>query len=390
MTGETIQVERTGRSKTAATTNLQRDVYKLAHTSDGSGGDGLKATDKVERAAQLWLDKFEGMVADGVRSATTLDLYRGQLEAVVLPSIGQLRLAECTVGRMDMFFTALSRRRTASGMPLSAKYRQSIRTIIKSILAQAVTHGAIPQNPIRDISPIEERRKKPPRALTHEERRRLFAWFTAEDGDGDTLKAREAARRHDLPDLLTLMLGTGVRIGEALAVRWNDLDLEGVPIVEPGGRMAAQPIMAVTGNIVRVKGKGLIRNPGKTEKSLRIAPLPQFVTDVLKRRMPEDCDPDLPVFPTIGAHGITWRDPRNVSGEILAMRRAMGIDWPLTSHTFRRTAATIWHDAGTLTDRQAADLMGHAQITMMLNRYVARGELHPAGAAVMDAAWMNS
>lgn len=392
MTGETIQVERTGRSRSAATSALQRAIRDLGRTPGGSE-EGLQPTDTVARAARLWMEKFEHQVATGTRSATTLDLYRGQLDAVVLPSLGQLRLAECTVGRMDMFFTALSRRRTERGTAPSAKYRQSIRTVVKNILEQAVVHDAIPSNPIRDISRIEDgRRKAKPRALTSEERRRLFAWFDVTTGDVAVDEARVAARRRSLPDLLTLMLGTGVRIGEALAVRWTDLDLDGVPLVAANGDLFGQPIMAVTGNIVRVKGQGLIRNPGKTEKSLRIVPLPRFVAEMLRNRMPADVDPDWPVFPTVGtrSRGVTWRDPRNVSGEILEMRRAMGVDWKLTSHTFRRTAATIWNDAGTLSNRQAADLMGHAQISMMLNNYIGRGELHPEGAAVMDAAWRDS
>ncbi|WP_434092920.1 hypothetical protein [Pseudonocardia alni] len=66
-------------------------------------------------------------------------------------------------------------------------------------------------------------------------------------------------------------------------------------------------------------------------------------------------------------------------------RKAAGMDWPVTSHTFRKTATTIWHDSGILTDRQKADLTGHAKISTLTDIYVARGELHPAGAAVMDA-----
>jgi integrase len=120
--------------------------------------------------------------------------------------------------------------------------------------------------------------------------------------------------------------------------------------------------------------------------------LPRFVADMLAASRTGDVEPDWPVFATIGTknRGVTWRDPRNVSADLLAMRRAMGVDWKLTSHTFRRTAATIWHDSGTLSNRQSADLIGHSQITTMLNTYVARGELHPEGAAVMDAAWIDS
>jgi hypothetical protein len=41
------------------------------------------------------------------------------------------------------------------------------------------------------------------------------------------------------------------------------------------------PIVAIKGNVVRHRGKGLHRHAGKTETSLRIVLLPRFVVDVL-------------------------------------------------------------------------------------------------------------
>jgi len=388
-TGRSIQVSRQGRSESGAQRALREAIKELRGPTD----EPLRPTDRVERAAELWLRKLEALVADGRRSATTLDLYRGQLRHVVLPALGQLRIAECTVGRLDVFFANLAATKTRYGTPMSAKYRQSVKIVVRHVLQQAVKHGALPGNPVRDIDPIEDGgRKRQPRALTLEERRRLFAWLAACSDDTATARAQEAARRHDLPDLLTLMVGTGLRIGEVLGLRWRDVDLEGVPMSGVDGTLTLQPILAVTGNIVRVRGKGLLRNAGKTEKALRIVPLPRFVTDMLAARRPAEADPDWPVFATVGkrGRGVTWREPANVSGDILAMRRAMGVDWKLTSHTFRKTAATIWHDSGILTDRQKADLTGHAKISTLTDIYVARGELHPEGAAVMDAAWMDS
>lgn len=387
--GRTIPLERTGPSSAAARRRLQEAIRDLRPVTD----EPLRPHHTVERAGELWLRKLDSLVADGRRSATTADLYRGQWSSVVLPAIGQLRISECTVGRMDVFFTDLAGRRSRYGAPLSAKYRQSIKIVVKQVLQLAVKHEALPANPTREVERIEGgRRRTQPRALTAEERRRLFAWFTATDGDEASTKARAAAVRRDLPDVLTLMLGTGIRIGEALALRWADLDLEGVPLAAYDGTLFAQPIAAITGNIVRVKGQGLIRNPGKTERSLRVVPLPRFVSDMLRERRPVNADLEWPVFSTVGnrGRGVTWRDPRNVSGEILEMRQAMGVTWKLTSHTFRKTAATIWHDAGTLSDRQAADLIGHAKVSMLTDVYVHRGELHPEGAAVMDAAWLDS
>ncbi len=256
------------------------------------------------------------------------------------------------------------------------------------ILRVAVQQEAIRDNPVRHLNPIEAGSLKP-RALTGQERRRFLAWMQGTSDDKAEARAQASARRRDLPGVVTFMLGTGVRIGEALGVRWCDVDLEGVPVVD-GDELRAVPIVAITGNVVRHRGKGLHRHAGKTETSLRIVPLPRFVVDVLAKR--EQYGPEVPVFPAVTSKGdaFNWKDPNNMSTYIREARQAAGTDWPLTSHTFRKTAAAIWHDSGVLANRQKADPTGHAKISTLTDIYVARGELHPQGAAVMDAAWLNT
>jgi integrase len=376
--GVTRTLARRGPTKTKAFTALQDEI----RSRTGSPKAPLRPENTFERAAEMWLAKLDAQVAEGTRATTTADTYRQRLHSVVLPALGQWRLRECTVPRLDTFFSGL----TATQ---GAQSRKTIRTVVSLILRLAVQHEAIPDNPVRHLDPIEGGSRKP-RALTTEERRRFLAWMAGTSTDKKEARAQAAARRRDLPDIVTFMLGTGVRIGEALGVRWCDVDLEVVPVVD-GDHLRAVPIVAITGNVVRHRGKGLHRHDGKTDMALRIVPLPQFVVSVLDRR--ERHSPDAPVFPAAGSKrtGPTWRDPNKMSTYIREARQAAGMDWPVTSHTFRKTAATIWHDAGVLTDRQKADLTGHAKISTLTDIYVARGErLHPAGAAVMDAAWLDS
>jgi integrase len=150
------------------------------------------------------------------------------------------------------------------------------------------------------------------------------------------------------------------------------------------------PIAAITGNIVYVRGKGLVRHDGKTETSLRIVPLPSFVSKMLTAR--DQNGDDAPVFPARQQHTgePTWKSPHNVTKYIREARAAAKLSFKLTSHIYRKTAATIWNDAGILSDRQVGDLTGHKKIATLKDIYVGRGELHPDGAAVMDAAWLDT
>ena len=334
-------------------------------------------------AAALWLAKIAAK-----RRGTTYDTYRRWLDNRVVPDIGGLRIRECTFGRLDAYLTRLAALKTITGEP---RYKpntlRSIRKVIAGPLTLAVKHKAIEANPVKDMDHIEGQ-GAPPRALTLEERRRLRAWLRSSSDDLAERAAQEAARRLDLPDLVDFMLGTGVRVGEALAVRWCDVDLEGIPIANPDGSLRLAPIATVSGNIVREKGKGLVRHAGKTSKAIRTFELPRFVADMLARRRPNGlpADSELPVFAVVGRGGLTWKDPNNTQTYIRRMRDALGWSW-MTSHNWRETAITIWSDSAEMPDRATSDLAGHADINFTKRTYVGRGELHPQAAAVQDAAY---
>jgi integrase len=211
--GRTRKIERSGRSRTAATKNLQDALKELR----GTTGAPLRADDRFAAAATLWRDKLTSRVTKGAIADTTADRYCQRLDSLVLPALGQLRLRECTAGRIDAFLSALADR------GFSAETLRGVRTVVSGVLGLAVHQEVLASNPARDLERIHGKPRKP-RALTPDERRR---WLTF-------LATDRLAVQRDLHDLSVFMLGTGVRIGEALAVREGDLDLEGVPVDEGG------------------------------------------------------------------------------------------------------------------------------------------------------------
>lgn len=181
------------------------------------------------------------------------------------------------------------------------------------------------------------------------------------------LEADEKAVRWDLPDLSRFMLATGVRIGEALAVYWADVDLD-------------DGLVSVDFNVVRVRGKGLIRKSTKTEYGERTLPLPSWAVEMLRRRFTEAGEPsDGPVFPdSIG--GV--RDPSNTRRVLRETRGSEGFAW-VTSHVFRKTAATILDTAG-LTPRLIADQLGHSRPSMTQDVYMGRMAVSRDAADAME------
>jgi integrase len=78
----------------------------------------------------------------------------------------------------------------------------------------------------------------------------------------------------DLADIVDLMLATGARIGETLALRWEDIDLA-----------AEQPTATICGTIVCLKGKGFFRQEWtKSEAGFRTVVLPRFAVGMLMAR----------------------------------------------------------------------------------------------------------
>jgi integrase len=236
--------------------------------------------------------------------------------------------------------------------------------VVGGILRYAVRQGALTGNPIRDIEPIEGGTKKKARALTTDERREWLA----------QLELDPKAVRKDLPDFTRFMLATGVRLGEALALYWEDV------VLDPNRDIG---FVRIDWTVVRVRKKGLRRTDPKTSAAERTLPLPSWAVTMLRKRRriaeAEGRSTASPVFPdTLGG----LRDPSNTGRALREARGSEGFAW-VTSHVFRKTAATIMDEAG-LSARLIADQLGHSKPSMTQDTYMGRNSVSPATAAAME------
>lgn len=350
--GRTRQVTREGTSKQQARANL------LAAVADRPGFAGATITgeSRIAAAGQVWLDDIDRLVRLDERSPNTARVYRGNFELHIAPVIGQLRLREATVPRLDGFLHHLRDTR-------SAALTKTTRTVLSGLLGFAVRHGALPANPIREVSRIPGDPARPARALTQVERDRWLA----------RMEADEVAVRHDLPDLTRFMLSTGARIGECLAVSWAQVDVHGKTV-------------AIDYNLTRITGRGLHRRRTKTAAGERTLRLPGWAVDMLIRRG-DAAGWSGPVFPSRATRGRggSWRDPSNTSRAFREARERAGFDW-VTSHVFRKSVATILDEAG-MTAREIADQLGHARVSMTQDVYMGRKAVGGAGAAALEDVW---
>ncbi|NKQ55428.1 tyrosine-type recombinase/integrase [Amycolatopsis sp. K13G38] len=317
----------------------------------------IKVNTKVVVVAERWLAEFRDQVELGNRSGTSLDTYEHRWRTLVKPRVEGLSIGELSAGQIDRVLQGLNKEYSAS----TAK---TARAIISGLCGLAVRHGALKTNPVRDARPVENgKRRRQSRALTADE---VLDIFVKVDGD-------ETARRQDLPDIMRFYGGTGERTGEAIAVRWEDIDFD-------------EKVAWVEGNMVRTKADGAKINGGKTRTARRgVALADWLVTMLLDRRARVAAESGVEpqeltgwVFPnSIGG----LRETSNLRRDWRAFRERHGIgDW-FTPRTFRRTVATLVTDA--LPAREASDLLGHSRVSQTTDTYVGRGSVSRRPAVVL-------
>ncbi|TDW70605.1 site-specific recombinase XerD [Kribbella pratensis] len=341
--GEIVRVERRGKTKGAATSKLQNALRERAKM--GKAGTWTP-NHRFNEVADAWVQEIDELVQDGSRSPRTVQSYKSVLKKHVRPALGELRLAEVTTARVDTFIHKV---KAKSGVPTA----KLCRSVTSGVMGVAVRSGPLDANPVREIRRIESsRRKKLARSLTVEQ---VELWLKS-------VSENERAVKSDIPDLSLFMLSTGVRIGEALALIWADVDL-------------SAGVVDIDWTIGRVTGQGLVRGVTKSEAGERTLGLPDRALDMLRRRFSAGVKLDWPVFPnSIGG----FRDPNNTLRDLRKVRADIeSLEW-VKSHNFRKTLATLLDDAGH-SARQIADQLGHSRVSMTQDGYLGR-KIRNAGA----------
>ncbi len=184
------------------------------------------------------------------------------------------------------------------------------------------------------------------------------------------LRTSEYCQKHDLVDPITLFIATGLRRSELLGLRWSDFDENAATL-------------AVTGKLIRASGKGLFRiDETKTVAGRRTVPLPSFAVVMLtERRSKPFLGEQSMIFPSTTG---TLRDPDNFNARWRKARESLGVP-DVTSHSFRKTLATLIDDEG-LSARIGADHLGHSRVSETQDTYMARGRVHKQVAELLDRA----
>lgn len=150
------------------------------------------------------------------RSPRTVEHYEAQLRLHVLPVLGHVPAAGLTVADVRRLLDVLSAKRygpKGKERRLSPRTRGGLLGILSSVLTYGVRQGVVAHNVVHDLARDDRpgaRRKTEPRYLSPDELELLLLGMT------DTFR----------PVAATCAFA-GLRLSEALGLRWRDVDLKG-------------------------------------------------------------------------------------------------------------------------------------------------------------------
>lgn len=263
--------------------------------------------------------------------------YKSLAEHHILPTLGRCRVASLTPADVDRLIS----QKMDSGLAVSTVRR--IRSVLAQALNQAIRWGIVNRN-VASLTRGPKATRSEGRTLTHHQARQLLASL--------------AGHRNEA--LYALMLSTGLRRGEALGLRWQDVDL-------------AAGVLTIKRQLKREGGR-LVTADTKTARSRRAINLPEPMVASLRNHRSRQAAERLALGPawTDSGHVFTTTigtpiDPRNLYREFKAICRQAGLgDWH--PHELRHSAASLMLAQGVKL-QVVSEVVGHSSIRMTADIY---------------------
>ena len=329
---------RAGRTKREAEEALSKALAEIDQ------GTYLKpARQTVSQYLEQWLSDCARTTVGG----RTFHRYSELIRLDVLPTLGQLQLQSLRGSHLQSLYNKLLESGRADGKGgLSPQTVISVHRVLHKSLEQAKRWHLISSNPVDDVDP--------PRAVHHE----MKTW----DGD-QVVTALESAEGRWIYMPLLLALGTGMRAGELLGLKWDDINLS-------VGVLICRRAAAVADN--RASTPIEFKTP-KSGLSRQIS-LPAVLVDALKQHYKNQCQEreTLGLALTNDDLVISYPDGKPMRSDGLLKRFqtfliSAGLP-AITWHQLRHTHCSLLLMDGT-SMKVVSERLGHSRTTVTMNTY---------------------
>src|SRR6266700_4981730 len=316
----------------------QKEALEKLRKAQREQEQGILATgpqQTIKQFLEYWLEDVHKLK---VRPGT-YEVYRTVLDNHLIPVLGHIKLQKLTTQQVQTLYA----KKLKEG--LSSQRVQTIRAVLHKALGHAKRIKLVDSNVCDDVEALPRQAQQEMQPLTPEQAQVLL----------------QKVREHRLEALLTLALTTGMRKGEILALRWQDIDLQ-------KGDLQIR-------RTVNYRGRGrFIEGDPKTEKSKRKIVLPQFVVETFKRHRMTQLEMRLQA-------GAAWVDndlvfsnkrggfivPMTLSNHFFQLLEEAGLPH-IRFHDLRHSAATLLLSLG-VPAKVVQEILGHSNFGTTMNNY---------------------
>jgi integrase len=311
--------------------------------------------------------------------------YEQAVRLHLAPGLGKFPIARLTVGQVEAW---LHRHQAAGATGRTIRYA---RAVLRIALNRARKAGLVVQN-VAALAEPPKHRAKEIQPFTPEQARTLLA----------------AAKGHRLGAVVSVATALGLRLGEALGLRWEDVDFEAGTLSvrqslerSGGDAVARRLLMAAKREVtkrlnaatkrsaerrtlrkeletLRVKWRKvrttLRTAEPKSARSRRTIRMPAVVVSALKAHRTRQLEDRLAAGGAWEDSGLIFTtsfglamDPRGATREYHALLEAAKLP-SIRFHDLRHTAATLLLAQG-VDPRTIMETLGHSQISLTLNTY---------------------
>jgi integrase len=255
--------------------------------------------------------------------------YGAMLKRYIVPTLGVRKLTKLSALDIQGVYSEMLSR------GLSARMVRYTHAVLSSALKQAVKWSMLGESPAQYVD-LPKQHKKEMTALTEDETQQFL----------------EAARLDPHYVLFVLLLGTGLRPGESLALKWTDLDTA-------SHRLTVQRAWA------RSSSGYTFKSP-KNRKSNRGIDLPDSLTKLLLNHRLTLLEGSELIFPSTAGTPI---NERNLTlRHFKPLLRAAGLSEKVRLYDLRHTHATLLLKAG-IHPKIVSERLGHSSITLTMDTY---------------------
>jgi len=287
----------------------------------------------IEQFLTDWL-----MVHKPTVRVRTYERYEGFVRLHVIPVIGRIQLQKLSAQHIQSLYAKKLEEK------LSPTTVNTLHMMLHRALKDAVRWGLVARNVCDLVSP--------PRRAHYE-----FKPLTLEQAH----QLLTALRGHNMEALFVLALTTGMRRGEILALKWQDINF-------------TQNMLQVRRIFTRAPGQRYVEAEPKTNKSRRSVLLPTITADLLKQHRVHQLEAKLQVGEFWEEHDLVFctslgtpLNPNKVLERFKTVLKKASLP-DMRFHDLRHSAATMLLSVG-VHPKVVQELLGHNQISMTMDTY---------------------